>query len=221
MLGSFGSRTVVTSIAVVGDHAAHPGQDLLGVVAGQHAAVDVGHRLGRDHVELLAAPQHVHGERGPHRWRRGSGRPGSARGRPARAASARDRRSRRPSPAGSTSATRRKYSCTSGSTRGGRSAASRRSSARTSRCGAVSGHGIEPCPGSPRAVSRRGSPVFSEITMTPERRAVAGVVLDAGQLGERVLGAGQPRGGAGRRRSGRRTRCRPPRRRWPGTRGRA
>ncbi len=34
-----------------------------------------------------------------------------------------------------------------------------------SRFGAVSGHGIEPCPGSLRAVSRSGRPVFSEVTM--------------------------------------------------------
>ena len=63
--------------------------------------------------------------------------------------------------------TREKNSWTSGRTRGGRSASSSRLSARTSRFGAVSGHGIEPWPGSPRAVSTRASPVFSEITMAP------------------------------------------------------
>ena len=36
------------------------------------------------------------------------------------------------------------------------------------RFGAVSGHGIEPWPGSLRAVRRSGSPVFSEVTMLPK-----------------------------------------------------
>jgi hypothetical protein len=68
---------------------------------------------------------------------------------------------------GSTVARAAKNCCTSGSTRGGRSAASRRPSARMSRWGAVSGQGIDPWPPGPRAVSRSGSPVFSEITMWP------------------------------------------------------
>ncbi len=36
-----------------------------------------------------------------------------------------------------------------------------------SRLGAVSGQGIEPWPGSLRAVRRSGSPVFSDVTMLP------------------------------------------------------
>ncbi len=71
------------------------------------------------------------------------------------------------SPAGSTVPSCRKNSCTSGSTRGARSAASKRAQALTSRCGAVVAHGIEPWPGLERAVSRSGSPVFSETSIIP------------------------------------------------------
>src|SRR6266545_3983088 len=96
---------------------------------------------------------------------------------------------------------REKYSCTSGSTRNERSASSSRLSARISRFGAVSGHGIEPCPGSLRAVSVSARPVFSEMTMTavgvhdvdvmveddPAQRAVAGeACAEAGAPGRRL-----------------------------------
>ena len=82
----------------------------------------------------------------------------------------------RPSSGGSTRASARKYSCTSGSTRGGRSAASRRPSARMRRCGAVSGHGIEPWPGRPRAVRDNGSPVFSEMMIEANGARLCGSV---------------------------------------------
>src|SRR5258705_9755117 len=64
---------------LVGDHAAHPAHDLLGIVSVQHAAVEVGDRLRRDHVALLAPLEHGDREGGPqHRGVPATGQEGAA-----------------------------------------------------------------------------------------------------------------------------------------------
>src|SRR2546427_3177237 len=124
---------------VVVDHAPDPGDDLLRVVAREHPAVDTGGRFGWDDISLLAAVKHRHGQRrADHRGVEAIREEAGAEGRVGQA--------------------RREVVVP-------HARAPRQHSARMRRCGAVSGHGIEPWPGSLRAVRVSGSPVFSEIQM--------------------------------------------------------